>query len=79
MNSLSYSFFFFQPKIILKKSTYIFAPDGEPSTFVVYKDQDQFKGNVQFSADSVDIDSMLDCTYSVLYHDFSLYLQGNSI
>ena len=47
--------------------------------FVVYKDQDQFKGNVQFSVESVDIDSMLDCTYSVLYHDFNLYLQGNSI
>ena len=47
--------------------------------FVVFKDQDQFKGNFQFSVESVDIDSMLDWTYSVLYHDFNLYLQGNSI
>ena len=75
-------FFFFLPNqnTCKKNHQLAFSPQmANQVAFVVYKDQDQFKGNVQFSIESVDIDSMLDWTYSVLYHDFNLYLQGNSI
>ena len=74
-------FFFYLTKTHFKKNHQLaFSPQmTNQVAFVVYKDQDQFKGNVQFSVESVDIDSMLDWTYSVLYHDFNLYLQGNSI